>query len=133
MLAPRQMINSFPYETADKLLYQEHKSGNGPVPFFELPHSPAHSEVDTMSSPSAVLKEDERFARKLSRGTPGDQALFSSIKTPEQKELARKRSQYYDEIFAVKEPISSARERASRESMVTADVRTNVIVWKVSL
>jgi len=52
----------------------------------------------------------------------------SERKTPEQQELARRKSQYYEEAFATREPTTSARQVISNESMVLADVRTNVII-----
>jgi hypothetical protein len=130
MLASSEQTITSPYEVAQRtslhkdkpLLVTQRKKST--VSLNELPPTP-DSEVDTMSSPAAILKEDERFAKQLSRE---DKGFFSSTKTTEQKELAKKRSQYYDEVFAVKEPISLAHERASRESMVMADIKTNVIV-----
>lgn len=66
--------------------------------------------------------------RDIDRGAPGDLAIFSERKTPEQKEYARRKSQHYNDAFACRESNSSARERVARESIVMADVRTNVII-----
>jgi hypothetical protein len=126
----------FPYETANKLPLHKDKPQlvnqrrKSTISLTELPPSPADSEPDaTMSiSPSAISKEQERITRPIDRGAPGDQAIFSKSKTPEQIQLARRKSQYYGDVFAYREPNSSARERICRESMVMADVRTNVIV-----
>jgi hypothetical protein len=95
-----------------------------------LPPSPADSDSadDQMPAFSATTMEQRRITRDLVRGSPGDQAVFSDTKSPEQRQLARQRSQYYEDAFAYRESISSARERISRESMIMADVRTNVIV-----
>ena len=73
-------------------------------------------------------REEQRITRGINRGAPGDQAIFSDAKTPEQKELAKRKSQYYGDAFAYREPNSSARERISRESMIMCDIKTNVIV-----
>jgi hypothetical protein len=100
----------------------------------ELPPSPADSEFimrqasPREESPSATTKEERRITRDINRGAPGDRAIFSEGKTEEQKNLAKRKSQYYGDIFAQREPITSARERISRESPILADVRTNVIV-----
>ena len=105
----------------------------------ELPPSPADSgttmrhasprgDPSITSSPSATTREEQRITRNIDRGTPGDQAIFSDAKTPEQRELAKRKSQYYGEVFATRESNSSARERVLRESPILADVRTNVIV-----
>ncbi|CZR54573.1 uncharacterized protein PAC_04457 [Phialocephala subalpina] len=77
---------------------------------------------------SSISKEGRRITRDIGRGAPGDQAIFSNTKTPEQKALAKRKSQYYGEVFANREPIASARERVLRESPIIADVRTNVII-----
>lgn len=87
--------------------------------------SPRSGSPATMSS---ISKEGRRITRDIVRGAPGDQAIFSNTKTPEQKALAKRRSQYFGEVFANREPIASARERIRRESPIMADVRTNVIV-----
>lgn len=73
-------------------------------------------------------KDNSRGMRNIERGTPGDAATFPDTKTPLQKELAKRKSQYYQDVFGQKEPTTSARDRVSRESIVMADVRTNVIV-----
>ncbi|KAH6681796.1 Tautomerase/MIF superfamily [Halenospora varia] len=104
-----------------------------PVSRIQMPPSPADSDIvipDTSpsSSLSAITREEHRITRPIDRGAPGDQAIFSESKTPEQKALAKRKSQYYGDVFAAREPLSSARERISRESMIMADIRTNVIV-----
>jgi hypothetical protein len=96
----------------------------------QLSPSPADSDAagEAMPNVSALTMEEQRITRPVDRGSPGDQAIFSDTKTLEQRELSRRKSQYYGDVFAYREPISSARERISRESMIMADVRTNVIV-----
>lgn len=81
-------------------------------------------------SPDALVldREERRITRALDRGAPGDEAIFSKNKTPQQMELARRKSQYYNDVFAYREPNSSPRNRVSRESMVMTDIKTNVIV-----
>ncbi|KAL5326432.1 hypothetical protein ACEPPN_004117 [Leptodophora sp. 'Broadleaf-Isolate-01'] len=98
-----------------------------------LPPSPAESdtamrEESPRGSPSATTREERRITRHIDRGAPGDQAIFSEGKTPERKELAKRKSQYYGNVFAYRESNTSARERVTKESMIVADVRTNVIV-----
>ncbi|CZT52938.1 uncharacterized protein RSE6_14348 [Rhynchosporium secalis] len=79
-------------------------------------------------SPSATAREGRRITRSMDRGAPDDQAMISGRKTLEKQELAKKRSQYYSEAFACRQSNTSARERITKESMIVADVRTNVIV-----
>jgi len=75
-----------------------------------------------------LKREERRLRRNVERGAPGNAAILSLGKTPERRELAKKKSQYYDDAFAVRESNTSARERVHRESMVMVEVRTNVIV-----
>jgi hypothetical protein len=89
-------------------------------------------EASPEGSPSAITREERRITRNIDWGTPGDQAISSESKTPQQRELARKKSQYYEDAFATREPSSSARERVTKESLIYADVRTNVIVSMLS-
>jgi len=128
--------SSLTYEIADKLsLHKDRavvvRTRKSLASLAELPPSPAGSdEAEPIPMPrlTATDNEADRITVPLERGTPGDQAIDSSRKTPEQRELARRKSQYYRDVFALREPANSARERVSRDSMVMADVRTNVIV-----
>jgi hypothetical protein len=96
-----------------------------------LPPSPAKSVMassQSMGVSGSITTEEKRLIRDLERGTPGDAAIFSAGKTPEQREISKKKSQFYGDAFAYRESNSSARERVLRESIVMADIRTNVIV-----
>jgi hypothetical protein len=106
---------------------------NPEVSHMQLPPSPAESDITMReASPrggaSATVNEERRITRHIDRGAPGDQAIFSDAKSPERKELARRKSQYYGDVFAAREPNASARERVTKEAPILADVRTNVIV-----
>lgn len=48
-----------------------------------------------------------------------------------QQELSKKKSQYYDEAFAYREPNNTAKDRVSRDSVVTAAVKLNCHVWDI--
>lgn len=96
-----------------------------------LPPSPAKTimvESLNKSDCKPLVKEEQSLTRSIERGTPGDRAIFSSNTTPERKELAKRKSQYYGDVFAVRASNTSARERIHREWMVMAEIRTNVIV-----
>jgi hypothetical protein len=72
---------------------------------------------------------DMSILRPMERGAPGDAALIAMVQRGDaEKQLSRKRSQFYGEVFAVREGSGSARERITKDSMVMAEVRTNVIV-----
>jgi hypothetical protein len=47
------------------------------------------------------------------------------------RELSKKKSQYYDEAFAHREPSHTAKDRISRDSVVTAAVKLNCHVWDI--
>ncbi|EDN97761.1 hypothetical protein SS1G_12615 [Sclerotinia sclerotiorum 1980 UF-70] len=66
------------------------------------------------TSPSPIIIEGQRITRDISRGTPGD-ITKSMSKSSEQKQLAKKRSQYYGDAFAYREPTGSARDRMREE------------------
>ena len=80
------------------------------------------------------LNEDKTIARPLDRGTPGE-STYASINTgnQHQNELRRNKSQYYTEVFSYREPNLSPRDRISRDSVITAEIKTNVIVCRGSL
>lgn len=73
-------------------------------------------------------KEQKRITRDFGRGAPGDATIFAAGKTAGQNELAKRRSQYYGDAFAQRESNTSARERVLKESIVMAEILTNVIV-----
>jgi hypothetical protein len=125
------------YESAEEIQLKAHKakvvvqkrSFKDLVSQSHLPPSPADSDsADDQMHPSAPTMEQRRITRDITRGSPGDRESSPHTKSPEQRQLAKKRSQYYEDAFASREPMSSARERISRDSMIMADVRTNVIV-----
>jgi hypothetical protein len=136
-------VTSPGYESAEEVKLKPHKakvvvqrrSFKDLVSQNHLPPSPADSDSadDQMPAASATTMGQRHITRDIARGSPGDQAIFSDAKSPEQRQLARQRSQYYDDRFAFRESISSARERVCRESMVMADIRTNVIAGGISL
>ncbi|KAH8779736.1 Tautomerase/MIF superfamily [Hyaloscypha sp. PMI_1271] len=129
---PEESLPSSPEHRADPIKKRE--------PLIELPPSPADSDIamrhasprggspSITTSTSATTREEQRITRNIDRGTPGDQAIFSDAKTPEQKQIAKRKSQYYQDVFSARESNSSARERVLKESPILADVRTNVII-----
>ncbi|PQE32729.1 macrophage migration inhibitory factor protein [Rutstroemia sp. NJR-2017a WRK4] len=97
----------------------------------QFPPSPADSDKMSASPPSTsspLALEEERITRDIARGTPGDRVAAMTPKTPQEAELARKRSQFYGEAFAYREPVSSARDRVSRDSIVLCEIQTNIIM-----
>lgn len=72
----------------------------------------------------------KQVMRNVSRGAPGDAAL-KKMRSYDEVELARRKNQYYEECFAYREPNRSARDRIHKDSLITAEVKTNVIVRRV--
>ena len=68
--------------------------------------------------------------RDMDRGTPGEGGSRAPSVNgyAEQKELGRKRSQYFADSLACREPVMNFRDRVHKDSVIMADVKTNVIV-----
>lgn len=94
-----------------------------------LPPSPVDSNGGIFDQNSATVLEERRLTREITRGTPGDRRRSMDARTPLERDLARKRSQYYENAFAVDpKPAFTARDRVLRESFIMADIKTNLIV-----
>ena len=84
--------------------------------------------VGRAQSTPPQLTTDSRF-RSLSRGTVGDLPDASSLERSWSRlHLSKKRSQYYSDTFAVREPNNPAKERVVRDSVVVAEVKLNCCV-----
>ncbi|KAI4139355.1 MAG: hypothetical protein L6R39_006328 [Caloplaca ligustica] len=100
--------------------------------------SPAQSsfsfadEIEPISMPPSNkpdLLDERQISGPLGRGSPGDAALMAMVNRDRAStEVSRRKSQYYSEVFAYREPNQTARERVNRYSVITAEVKTNVIV-----
>jgi len=79
--------------------------------------------------PSISPRESDLMV-PISRGTPGDDSFFSPARpqTRAQKELNKRKSQYYNHVFDDREKNGLAKERAAAECMVVVELQTNVIV-----
>ena len=85
--------------------------------------------VHAVSSTDGV--KEKAISRHLERGAPGDGTLLSGgNSTPQQQELRKKKSHFYTEVFAYREPNESPRDRVYKDSVITAEVKTNVIVCR---
>lgn len=105
--------------------------------------SPAQSsfsfadEIEPISMPPSNkpdLLDERQISGPLGRGSPGDAALMAMVNRDRAStEVSRRKSQYYSEVFAYREPNQTARERVNRYSVITAEVKTNVIVRNLPL
>ena len=79
------------------------------------------------SQPLASPRRKENF-NEVDRGAPGDASLMAMVKRePEEVKRAKQKSSFYGEVFAYREP-TTQKDRVARESPITAEVKTNVIV-----
>ena len=73
--------------------------------------------------------DEKRISRPITRGAPGDAALTEMVKRdPQGTDLAKRKSQFYGQVFAYREPNVSIRNKIHQFSVITAEVKTNVIV-----
>lgn len=87
----------------------------------KIRHSGSLPSIDCPGMDEGRLVSMAKRARKRASAS----ALVS---TPQSRELNRRRSQYYGEVFGDREPYQDARERVTRDSLVMAELKTNVIV-----
>ena len=93
-------------------------------------------ETDSIPMPLAVsnkpdLLDETQISGPYGRGSPGDAALIAMVnKDRTSTDLSRRKSQFYSGVFAYREPNLTARDRVHRYSVITAEVKTNVIVSK---
>lgn len=64
-------------------------------------------------------------AKLAPRGIPD---TGNTEQTWSQRQLSKKRSQYYSDAFAYREPHNTAKERVVRDSMILAEVKLNCCV-----
>ena len=84
--------------------------------------------IDSSAVPNFF--DRKRIDREISRDTPGGGSTVKRNQSSrDEPDVGRRRSQFYTEVFAYREPNLSARERIYRNSVITAEVKTNVIVW----
>ncbi|KAL8801801.1 MAG: hypothetical protein Q9182_004208 [Xanthomendoza sp. 2 TL-2023] len=93
-------------------------------------------EIDPMSLPASEkpsLIDETQISGPYGRGSPGDAALIAMVnKDRASTDLSRRKSQFYSEVFAYREPNLTVRDRVHRYSIITAEVKTNVIVSRPS-
>lgn len=125
--APTPTANDFP--TPAGQMFHVTKRDQGLVSPAQSSFSfPDEEEPHAISTPRDIMDE-KAIARGRDRGAPGDGPIMSATNgTPQQQDLRRKKSQFYTEVFSYREPNLSPKERIYKDSIVTAEVKTNVIV-----
>lgn len=95
--------------------------------------SPIHALSTPPTPPDSVDQYQKAFARPLDRGTPGERPSrppsSSGMTNPEQPTIRKQRShQFYQEVYAYREPNASPKDCIYKDSIITCEVKTNVIV-----
>lgn len=119
-------LNAFPQPAGQSFVVS--KRDNGLI-------SPAKStfsfadEVDPIPvQPSGKMDimDENQISRQFSRSGQRDVTMVDRDRASH--DLSRRKSQFYSEVFAYREPNVTARDRVHRYSVITAEVKTNVIV-----
>lgn len=103
----------------------EGRYDNGAIP----PHSALPLDHDA-SFPQTVTYESLVNGNSTQRqNCPADSTLIAMVNGSQHgNSLSRRKSQFYGEVFAYREPSFSARDRIHQYSIITVEVKTNVIV-----
>ncbi|MCJ1277174.1 hypothetical protein MMC21_004984 [Puttea exsequens] len=84
--------------------------------------------ISTPPTPPDIYDEKPAM-QPMKQGAPGDSSIsLHRLDTSSQAELRKKRSQFYTEVFAYKESDASPKEQVYKESIVSAELKTNVII-----
>jgi hypothetical protein len=86
----------------------------------------AERKAQMSRPPPLNIVEGAGIMRDIGRPPPGD-VSGRSKRSKSKPELTKQRSHYFEDVFAVKEA-NPAKDRVLSESIVMADVKTNVIV-----
>ncbi|PGH26455.1 hypothetical protein AJ80_01768 [Polytolypa hystricis UAMH7299] len=88
---------------------------------------PSHRRSKKVAAVMSSGGDSNSLTKELSRGTPTDGSVTASLKkSPSQQEMAKKRSQYFDEVFASREPYNTPRHRVNQDSIVVVEIKTNI-------
>lgn len=116
--------NAFPRQVGAELRLP--KGGNGFLS--PTPSSLSFDPEDSRSTPISDRGEEKKILRKPGRGAPGDSSLMGVVRNEEGKSLAKRKSQFYGEVFSYRESNVSVRNKVHQYSVITAEVKTNIIV-----
>ena len=93
------------------------------------PPKQIHDFKRAASTPPEITNEN--YLRTCTKVSTRDLPSVSHLTTAwDRQQLSKKRSQYYGEVFAYREPRNTARDRVTRDSVIVVDIRLNC---KVSL
>ena len=130
-LSSASRVKASPVENAFPTPPKPAESSASTFPLINGRTSPAPGKfmnVQRAQSTPPQFTDDSRF-RSLTRGTVGDLPDAQSLEqTWSRRHLSKKRSQYYSEAFAYREPSNTAKDRVVRDSVILAEVKLNCCV-----
>jgi len=128
--------NAFPRRAGSVLKVSKRDAG------FVSPTKADFSFEDESDYPPHAIKDlpdlidEKQIARHLDRGAPGDASLMNMVKRNEStragEAVSKRNTQYYTEVFAYREPNMTPRQQVHKFSVLTAEIKTNVIVRSLS-
>jgi hypothetical protein len=127
-----------PHRPASPTIEEEGPESLSPAQQQGLPRSPSSTSSDSEITedcgqplnPIGFGSQKKQATRPVARATSRDETPNQAHPKGEaiQMEMGRRRSTYYETAFAHREAPGSASERVNRDSVVMAEIRTNVIV-----
>jgi hypothetical protein len=94
----------------------------------DLRSSPAPKRILEFTRAASTPPEitNENYLRISSKILGGDLPPVSNLATAwDRQQLSKKRSQYYGEVFAYREPRNTAKDRVTRDSVIVAEIKLN--------
>lgn len=90
--------------------------------------SPPPKKIHDLKRAASTPPEatNENYLRSSDKGLSGNLPSMTRLATAwDRQQLSKKRSQYYGEIFASKEPHHTAKDRVAQDSVIVANIRLN--------
>ena len=86
-------------------------------------------KMASRDSPSRYIND---ITNDLIRGAPTDGVPEAhSPRSAGEQEVARRRTQYYDDAFAVRETYNTSRNRVNQDAVVVVQIKTNATVCRL--
>ncbi|ODH29718.1 hypothetical protein ACO22_03688 [Paracoccidioides brasiliensis] len=94
-----------------------------------LHDGPGKSTSTTATSTGVKANDTNAVTKELTRGAPTDGVPIHALsKSSSHQEVAKKRSQYFNDVFTDREPYHTPRHRINQDSIVVIEVKTNTIL-----
>jgi hypothetical protein len=102
-----------------------------------FPTPPKAADLHSSSAPNKILDlkraastppevTNENYMRTSSKMAVNDLLSAPHLASAwDRQQLSKKRSQYYGEVFAYREPHNTAKDRVTRDSVIVAEIKLN--------